>query len=288
MTPEQIVERESQYGRTAGILGIIGVLCLLVPAFIGLGSEFNTLARDAYAERFTVFEANRSEILAAQLIQAIGLLLFAPPLFFLFGAALSRSPVVKRPLLGLTVLGPVLYAIALVVFYGAYDSATATFIDNAPAGGDLNKFAEDTLTDNGTYAAYLGLQLAAAVTLVVAVIYTSLQAMRAGLLTRFLGTLGMALGIGFILFGPLGPLALGIYVITVSMLIAGWWRGPRPPAWETGEAIPWPKPGETPPALDEESASPEDFEGSARESVAEADQGGPEGRGNRRKRKQRG
>lgn len=292
MEPAEIIERERRYGRTAGILGIIGVLCVLLPAFIGLGSEFNTLERDAYAERFEVFESTSSEVLAAQLLQAIGLLLFAPPLLFLFQAAMNRSPTVRRALMGLTVIGPAAFALALILFYFAYDSATSGFFDSAPSSGDLDQLAEDTLTEEGTYNAYLGLQLAAAISLVVAVVYTSLQAMRAGLLTRFLGTLGMALGIGFLLFGPLGPLALGLYVVTISMLIAGWWRGPRPPAWETGEAVPWPKPGETPPPEAEQPASPEDFEGSGRE--LEPDDGADEDRGEdgpapgRRKRKQRG
>lgn len=263
--PEEIVEREERYGRTVGILGIIGVLCVLLPAFIGLGSDFNTLERDAYAERFEAFDRAQGEIFAAQLIQGIGLLLFAPPLYFLFQAAMLRNSAVRRSLVGLTVIGPALFAIALMLFYFAYATATPEFLDNAPAGGDLEQFAEETLTEQGLYQAYLGLQLAAALALVIAVVYTSLQAMRAGLLTRFLGTLGMALGVGFLLFGPLGPLALGLYIVTISLLIAGWWRGERPPAWRTGEAVPWPKPGETPPPAEDEPARPEDFEGSGRE-----------------------
>lgn len=271
MSKQQLIEREQRYGRTAGILGILGVVLILLPAFIGLGGEFNTLAADEYAERLEAFEANRSEILASQVIQATGLLLFAPPLLFLFQAAMHRSSAVRRQLMPLTVIGPVLYAVALVLFYFAYDSAASTFIDNAPAGGDVDQFAEDTLTEESAYGLYLGLQLAAALSLVVAVIYTSLQAMRVGLLTRFVGTLGMALGVGFVLFGPLGPLALGIYLLTISLLIADWWRGPRPPAWETGEAIPWPKPGEAPAEEEDEPARPEDFAGSGREIGSEGE-----------------
>ena len=265
MEPAEILERESRYGRTAGVLGILGVLCVLAPSFIGLGSEFNTAAQDAYAERFELFDANKGEILAAQALQAIGLILFAPPLFFLFQAAADRSSAVRRSLIGLTVVGPLFFGFALVLFFVAYNSATPTFIDGAPAGGDLNQFAEDTLTEESTWGAYLGLQLAAALSLVFAVVYTSLQAMRVGLLTRFLGTLGMALGVGFLLFGPLGPLALGLFIVTISLLIADLWRGERPPAWETGEAIPWLKAGDTPPPTEEELADAAEFEGEGRE-----------------------
>jgi len=194
------------------------------------------------------------------------------------------------------VIGPVLYAIAMILLYVAYDSAASTFLDGAPAGVDINQFAEDTLTGTTAYQAFISLQLGAALALVFSVVYTSLQAMRVGLLTRFMGTLGMAVGIGFIIFGPVGPLALGLYILAISLLIAGWWRGPLPPAWTTGEAVPWLKPGEQPPAAEEEPASPEDFEGSGREIQTQGSDGDGAGDANpphleqggpRRKRKRR-
>ncbi len=264
MDSKQIIEREQQYGRTAGVLGIIGVFAVLLPALIGLASDFNSFPLDDYANRYEAFDTSRGAVLASQLLQGLGLLLFAAPLLFLFQAAMYRNSAVKRPLMWLTVIGPICFALAMILLYGAYASTVSTFIDGAPAGGDINQFAEDTLTESGPYRAFLSLQLAAALMLVISIIYTSLQAMRTGLLTRFMGTLGMAIGVGFIIFGPVGPLALGIFILTISLLIAGWWRGPRPPAWETGESMPWPKPGEAPQKPEEELADPGDFEGSGR------------------------
>jgi hypothetical protein len=296
MDSQQIIERESRYGRTAGILGILGVLAVLLPSLAGLASDFNSFALDEYAERIVAFDTSRGEVFASQLLQGIGLLLFAAPLLYLFQAAMYRSTSVRRSLAGLTVIGPVLYAIAMILLYVAYDSAASTFLDGAPAGVDINQFAEDTLTGTTAYQAFISLQLGAALALVFSVVYTSLQAMRVGLLTRFMGTLGMAVGIGFIIFGPVGPLALGLYILAISLLIAGWWRGPLPPAWTTGEAVPWLKPGEQPPAAEEEPASPEDFEGSGREIQTQGSDGDGAGDANpphleqggpRRKRKRR-
>jgi len=296
MDSQEIIERESRYGRTAGILGILGVLAVLLPSLAGLASDFNSFALDEYAERIVAFDTSRGEVFASQLLQGIGLLLFAAPLLYLFQAAMYRSTSVRRSLAGLTVIGPVLYAIAMILLYVAYDSAASTFLDGAPAGVDINQFAEDTLTGTTAYQAFISLQLGAALALVFSVVYTSLQAMRVGLLTRFMGTLGMAVGIGFIIFGPVGPLALGLYILAISLLIAGWWRGPLPPAWTTGEAVPWLKPGEQPPAAEEEPASPEDFEGSGREIQTQGSDGDGAGDANpphleqggpRRKRKRR-
>ena len=68
--------------------------------------------------------------------------------------------------------------------------------------------------------------------------------------------------------------------------MSGRWPGDMPPAWDAGEAIPWPQPGDAPPpAPSEEPASPEDFEGSATE--VEDDGERPGRRDNKRKRKRK-
>jgi hypothetical protein len=120
-------------------------------------------------------------------------------------------------------------------------------------------------------AQYIG--LAGSLALVVSLFYSCLWAMRTGLLTRFWGSLGMALGIATLL--GLTPFTL-IWFFFFGLLVAGWVPGGRPPAWAAGEAIPWPTPGQ-------EAASR--LEGGAGE--ADLDDGPGDGPGERRKRKQR-
>jgi len=66
--------------------------------------------------------------------------------------------------------------------------------------------------------------------------------MRTGLLTRFWGSLGMAsgvvLGLFFLYFFTL------IWFLAMGLFLLGAWFGSRPPAWETGAAEPWPRPGD--------------------------------------------
>ncbi len=80
-----------------------------------------------------------------------------------------------------------------------------------------------------------------ALCLIVGLFYTSLWAMRTGVLSRFWAALGMALGVtvllGIVLF-------LLVWLAYIGLLIGGWVPGGRPPAWAAGEAIPWPSPGE--------------------------------------------
>ena len=99
-------------------------------------------------------------------------------------------------------IGPLLFAIAMVLLYVAYDQTVSTFLDSpqAAAGGD--DFAKTTLNDSVAYQAFTSLRLASILTIAIIVVYTSLQAMRAGLLTRFVGTLGMAVGVISVLSAP--------------------------------------------------------------------------------------
>jgi hypothetical protein len=80
-----------------------------------------------------------------------------------------------------------------------------------------------------------------ALSLIVGLFYTSLWAMRTGVLSRLWAALGMALGVtvllGIVLF-------LLLWLIYIGLLIGGWVPGGRPPAWAAGEAVPWPSPGE--------------------------------------------
>ena len=71
-------------------------------------------------------------------------------------------------------------------------------------------------------------------------VYTCLYAMRVGLLPRFWGSLGMALGaVSFLFF----QFAL-LWFVYLGILLLGRVPGGKPPAWEAGEAIPWPTPGD--------------------------------------------
>jgi hypothetical protein len=101
--------------------------------------------------------------------------------------------------------------------------------------------------------------------LVFAMIYTNLWAMRVGLLTRFWGALGMAFGLFLVipLFPPIPGLVLWFAV--TGLMFAGRWPRPLPPAWAAGEAIPWQPRGDDvgpPPAG---RGGPGTVEGSGRE-----------------------
>lgn len=306
MKPEELVQRERSLGRIAGILGIGGILLIMLPPILGLGTDFNSAGQDEWLVKMQAFTDNRSDILLSQLLQAAGVLLVAAPLSFLLLAAANRSDKVRKGMLGFTIVGPLLLAISLILYFAAFDSVAQSALDSAPGPGPAgDDFAKNALTDETTYSAFAALQIAGMITIVIGIIYSSLWAMRTGLLTRFLGFLGIGLGVLFIL---VGPIAVAMFTILVSPLMAGVWIGPRPPAWEAGKAVEIPpggprRSGPPPPPKGEEKADPKEFGGASAEDepaddgddapgtdieAAEEAAGRPARRDNKRKRKQRG
>jgi hypothetical protein len=72
-------------------------------------------------------------------------------------------------------------------------------------------------------------------------IIIALNAMNVGLLTRFMGVLGIIVGGLFII--PLGaslPIVQAFWLVALGALFLGYWPPGLPPAWVTGEAQPWP------------------------------------------------
>jgi hypothetical protein len=160
-------------------------------------------------------------------------------------------------------------------------------IDN-DTDGDTEARPGDALathtTDNdGTLQVSQALAVPALLGFVVMMVYVPLQSMRAGLLTRMVGSLGIALGAATLIL-PYAMLGVLLWVGYLGLLFVGRVPGGRPPAWEAGEAIPWPRPGE-------EQASPEGpgdaVEGEATEVPGPDGGGEPAKQPQRQKRKRR-
>lgn len=285
------IEDERRNGRIAGVIGMIGVIVFVGVGATGLAGEFQ--GADGFAESLVAFPAESSEVVVLLVAQAVGIALFIPALLILFSAVRNRNEKFRPGLIGLCIAGPLFFAGSLIASYFAIDAAAGVFDPaNLDAGVELGSeeaddVAQDIYLDQGTANVASGLRFAGQLGMTFIIVYTSLYAMRSGLMTRFWGTLGMALGVGVLLIGP--PALLGFF-LAVSLLVAGFWPGGRPPAWDAGVAIPWPKPGEEPAADPDDGeavASPEDFEGTATEVDSESESERPGRRDNKRKRKRK-
>jgi hypothetical protein len=262
--------------RVPTALAAFGAVAFLVASIVvaiplGGGGPAEGL-RDLYEQ------SSRLTLVSA--LQGLGFLLLVAPLVYLYRAGLARSERMRKQFLPLVVAAPIALAVASVLNGVAADKAATAFVDDPPraslsakearadcrnelrddASGFRDEFgsaasavsacAEEKVEDDSAESAIEEasprrlaevIQFAGLLALAFALVYSCLHAMRVGLLTRFWGALGMAIGVASVL----GLFQLGvIWFLYFGLLLMGWIPGGRPPAWAAGEAIPWPTPGD--------------------------------------------
>ena len=286
----QLIAREKQWETRAGIAALAGA----VIALVGFVLLQRSLGGDTNFEGLQEAHEKSSTIWLSGVATAIGYALLIGPLLYLFRAAEARSPQVRGQLVGLVFLGPLLLGIAGLLLAAGTQQAANTYLDGkadstlSPKEAQtdcLQKRKEDSAKDFAgefegdnpggplaacqaqkreedrasnaiedssvvTFGKFVG--FAGGLSLVVALFYTGLWSLRTGLLSRFWGSLGMAVGIAALL--GLTPFAL-LWFAYLGLLLLGRAPGGKPPAWEAGEAIPWPTPGEKAAAELESSSS---------------------------------
>lgn len=315
MSPQKTRETESRWALPVAVAAFLAAALLIAsrPVEQVSGTENPEILRSVHE--------HAGSVTAAGLMQALALVLLAFPLVYLFRAARARSERVRPQLIALMFVAPLFLALSAGLSIGARHEAASQFVGGEakstlskqeahkecaseqkeegkkafaeefePEKGETPLAAcerqerEDDEASNALAEASLagiatGFGLAGSLGFVVALFYACLWAMRTGLLTRFWGSLGMAAGIAFLL-GPLSIVAV-VWFVFFGFLVLGLVPGGKPPAWEAGEAVPWPTPGEK--AAAELEAGEAEEPGEPGEAEEPAEPGEP---GEKRKRKQ--
>ncbi len=110
-------------------------------------------------------------------------------------------------------------------------------------GHDFSSSAVDHVLRQGTANVITDyLDLLAGLALAVGMISVMVNAMRVGLLTRWVGIVGIFAGV--LVFLPIGGATLEVvpafWMVAMGILFIGRWPSGEPPAWAAGEARPWP------------------------------------------------
>lgn len=182
------------------------------------------------------------DLLLSAILQGLAVAVLAVPLAVLYLATLYRRPETARLLRILVIAAPLLYG---ALFVARQLVLNTEIKDVIPDLEGLNKDqAEDLIDDRlgeTKIAVIAGLAFAAQLAAGAAVMLTSNYARRAGLMSNFLGILGIIVGVLIVLplFGSL-PIVQLFWLGALAALFLGRWPGGRGPAWETGEADPWP------------------------------------------------
>ncbi len=230
------VSRESRVRRRqAAVSGAAGI-CLLGAAVVqavGVQPKVSELT----IELITTDKRVGLEIVGG-VINALGLLGLALTLTFLYRAARARRPE-SSPATRITALtGGVLAAVGGVAYAIILSVKAHDFVSQ----GTQTYLQANHLVSNAAVAGLQYAGLIGSLLLAISFVLVAMNAMRVGLLTKFLGYLGMvAAAASLFLIGSAPALLVEVFwLLAVAYLLAGRWPGGDPRAWVTGQSEPWP------------------------------------------------
>ena len=233
MSTREQLDWEARWAKPAAAAGFAAAL-LLIPATV-----LRQIALDGAADDdrkvLTAIDANAGTFLASSALQLLSFVAIAGVLYYLGRAVLARRPELPQALIWLGVIGPLLLGVAGILSDLDRLDIADRFLSSDPQSAER---AENLLEDRSVLSTSIG--AAGTFALALAFVLFSINAIRVGLLTRFMGVIGAIVGALYIIpLGP-GPVILLFWLLAIGVLFAGRWPGGRGPAWETGEAIEWP------------------------------------------------
>jgi hypothetical protein len=255
---EQQLAWEARQRPRAGVAALLGALFSLgadlwttqILRDAPKGAFLDSLARAAEPGRlggaqslrtpyFQFVSDHATPLVLANVVKGLGFVAVAWALTVLAAATRARRPQLARPIVYLVLVGAVLSALAGIAFWAGYTGAVNDFLDGP--------HTVDRAADAGSGTLLLTAQLiglAGQLALAIGYVFVSLNAMRAGLLTKFMGILGCIIGVLVII--PLGPLPIvqTFWLGAIAALFFGYWPSGMPPAWSSGKEEPWPSQAE--------------------------------------------
>jgi F0F1-type ATP synthase membrane subunit c/vacuolar-type H+-ATPase subunit K len=242
--------RRIQAGAAAIAAGVLtiggGVLAAVVysdlptvPLLGAMRERLNPVApaESLKARQVLFYSDNAFELIAVSIVLALAAAAIGLSLSHLYRSTKARRPELPRAAVIAAVGGAVCVAVAGIVQVVGVSVEASSFANSATRNSQA---ARDAL-NSPLVIASLFLRQVGVFALGLAFVLLSLNAMRVGLLTRFMGVLGIIVGVLFIV--PLGsslPIVQAFWLIALGALFLGYWPPGRPPAWATGEAQPWP------------------------------------------------
>jgi len=216
------------------VAAILGGLLLLVSSLIqlvGPHSNVNELTIGLIEEhkRFPLD-------LIANVVQAVAWAGIAVSLKFLFDSVRARNPRANPAFAWIVVFGAAVISVAGIVSAITIAIKAHEFVTTgAQTYQQANSLTSGPLLAVLSYGNLVGL-LAAAVGFVL----VSLNSMRVGLLTRFMGYVGIFAGILLLFVITPVPVVEAYWLVALGYMISGRWPTGIPPAWMTGRSEAWP------------------------------------------------
>jgi hypothetical protein len=208
----------------------------------GLGPALSGVANPAVSPRtpeVKFISEHAFALIAGSALAAIAIGALTLVLLTLLDATRFRRPQTWAAAYPLVLVGGIAVAIVSIGHQIASSIETHNFVVGA---NHSNQQVEHALTNGtaNTIADYI--DLLAGLALAAGMIGTMINALRVGLLPRWMAFLGMFTAL--LIFLPIGGAELQVvpafWIVMMGLLYMGRWPKGEPPAWAAGEARPWP------------------------------------------------
>jgi hypothetical protein len=213
----------------------VGLLQGLTPALSGVANP----AVSPRAPEVKFISHHAFPLIAGSVLAAISIGALTLILLLLLDATSFRRPQIWRATRPLVLGGGI--AVALVSI--GHQVASAVETHSFVVGHNFSNHAVEKALTNGTpnqIADYV--DLFAGLALAAGMVATMINALRVGLLPRWMAFLGMFTAL--LIFLPIAGAELQVvpafWMVMMGILFLGRWPKEEPPAWAAGEARPWP------------------------------------------------
>ena len=241
------LEWEARWAGPAAFAAILSALALIGQQVIVQGALEDRRGLEPLPDFLVSVDENPGYIIGSAAVYAIGALLLIGVFYYLFRAVLNREAAVPRWFVYLIVIGPVVFALAQVL--GALDriDLAQSFVDTeGTIRGEAGDRRADKFIDDNPNVPVFALSFAGLLGLAFLFVMLPLRARRVGLLSPFMGILGVIAGALLVLqLAPqIATIIVAFWLGALAAVYLGRWPGGRGPAWESGRSEPWPSAAE--------------------------------------------
>jgi len=238
MSKAEQLNWESRAGKPAALAAFATIILSVASSIYVNAALDRPPDSDSTRQLLEARDAQPDIFVNGAVIGGISTLLLAVVLLYLYRATKFRRPELPSAAFVLAIVGPVLVAVAGILVQLDINDTATEFVSS---GARTEVRADDLVGDRSALGQSIG--LSGALALAFSTILISQSAMRTGLVSRFIGILGIVVGAIYVL-GTLFPLGTDMvqlfWLLALGLVFLGRWPGGRGPAWETGEAIEWP------------------------------------------------
>lgn len=238
MSPEQQLAFESRQRGRQIAFAVAGGVLLMIASVIGLLGPHSPVSEETLN---LLTENHRAGYdIAATILNSVAELSFGVTLWYLSRCTRSRTDKSLGYVPVLVVIGVVMAAVTDIVYVVGFTHIASEFATTgAQTYDEANRLQSNNLI---SICKILG-QLAALL-IAISFVVVSLQAMRIGLLPRFMGYVGMLAGFLFLFPLTVVPVVQLFWLLALAILFSGRWPDGLPEAWKTGRAMPLPSAAE--------------------------------------------